>query len=422
MRRIVDALGVAGLVVLLAGCWPLPGQNADRTSHNAGEERINVETVGDLDEVWQYTMPYSDGPLSAPVVSPGRVHLTVPCGVATVNARTGSEEWLDIIAPSSDQCETFSYSDNVTGDPHVVRHPDGDRLVAGAASWAVVHPPREESGWWSASFDVATGERDPDPYAGLVGAARGDSFVGTSRVGISGFPSGTRTYVHLRGDTNRTFHLYDGGLGDSRMPGLTLGSEHLFQTGSGPGGTGVRAFSRSGDGPDCGDSERDECPVWVTPTVGLWPTRPVIGSGGSVLYSRTTEMLYALDAATGDVLWTAEGVGRGDEPALAEGLLYVPGNDGRVLVFDAAGCGAGTCEPLWEIDTGTGAETETPAVAGGVVYVTSDGSVQASDAAGCDASTCTETLWSAPSDTPVVVAHGRLYTTVDNTLISYGVD
>ena len=46
-------------------------------------------------------------------------------------------------------------------------------------------------------------------------------------------------------------------------------------------------------------------------------------------------------------------------------------SDGRVYAFDARGCGAATCTPLWHGDTG--AEVRwSPTVSGGRVFVVND--------------------------------------------------
>jgi hypothetical protein len=65
-------------------------------------------------------------------------------------------------------------------------------------------------------------------------------------------------------------------------------------------------------------------------------------------------------------------------PAVAGGVLYVGSFDHRLYAFDASGCGAAACSPLW---TGRGGEIfSSPAVADGVVYVgANDGKLYAYD-------------------------------------------
>jgi outer membrane protein assembly factor BamB len=88
-------------------------------------------------------------------------------------------------------------------------------------------------------------------------------------------------------------------------------------------------------------------------------------------------------ADTGDVVYSS--------PAVANGVLYVGSQDQKLYAFSAAGttgCAAPapgsvkTCTPLWTATVG-GSVYSSPAVANGVVYVGSDdGHLYAFDAAG----------------------------------------
>jgi outer membrane protein assembly factor BamB len=54
---------------------------------------------------------------------------------------------------------------------------------------------------------------------------------------------------------------------------------------------------------------------------------------------------------------------------VANGVVYVGSNDGKVYALNAAGCGkATTCSPLWTGTTG-GPVTSSPAVSNGQIYV-----------------------------------------------------
>jgi outer membrane protein assembly factor BamB len=101
-------------------------------------------------------------------------------------------------------------------------------------------------------------------------------------------------------------------------------------------------------------------------------------------------------------------------------IVYAGSTDG-LFAFNAAGCGAATCAPLWRghpaggIFAGTQAS---PAVAGGVVYTAQNNTrIAAYDAAGCGQSSC-EPLWffvtqGSIVNTPVIV-NGRLYVSGSN--------
>ena len=89
-------------------------------------------------------------------------------------------------------------------------------------------------------------------------------------------------------------------------------------------------------------------------------------------------------------------------------------NDGRLNVFDANGCGASVCQPLWR---GIGGDdsflVSSPAVADGVVYLGAyDGKLYAYDANGCGHRAC-QPLWTAQVGEHVnsspAVANGVVY-------------
>jgi outer membrane protein assembly factor BamB len=62
---------------------------------------------------------------------------------------------------------------------------------------------------------------------------------------------------------------------------------------------------------------------------------------------------------------------------VAGGVVFAGADDGTVRAFDAAGCGAPSCAPLWSDATGS-ATTGAPAVNQGRLYVgTADGRVVA---------------------------------------------
>jgi len=105
----------------------------------------------------------------------------------------------------------------------------------------------------------------------------------------------------------------------------------------------------------------------------------------------------------------------GGSPAIANGRVYIGVEDG-VAVFDAAGCGRAKCGPEW-VNFGTGPQAavlSSPTVANGVVYAgRNTGRVLAWDADGCGAFFCDE-LWYGLTNDPIVsssptVANGRLY-------------
>jgi outer membrane protein assembly factor BamB len=71
-------------------------------------------------------------------------------------------------------------------------------------------------------------------------------------------------------------------------------------------------------------------------------------------------------------LWpAATGAAITSSPAVANGVVYVGSDDGRLYAFASGGCGAPTCPPLWSGATGAAIKSS-PAEANGVVFVGSD--------------------------------------------------
>jgi outer membrane protein assembly factor BamB len=96
---------------------------------------------------------------------------------------------------------------------------------------------------------------------------------------------------------------------------------------------------------------------------------------GTVYAGSTDGNVYAVDAATGGLLWSYATNGYVDGPAVVNGVVYAPSWDNNLYALDSA-----TGFLLWKFATG-GSVTCTPAVADGVVYLGSnDGNVYALDA------------------------------------------
>jgi outer membrane protein assembly factor BamB len=419
MRRAARATGVGAVALALAGCWYAPGQGPNRTGHNPFESEITPETVVDLTEQW--TAATDDGGLGPPVVSNVAVHVAAGQSYYGFDVATGARLW--------------KHTRPNPGIPVSLGQPvaDGDRLLVGSGI------PNLGGSYTTEWLDGATGDAlGISTGAGLADSLRG-SMVALRFIGFgSGTPVATLLAVHDFDDPSAGWsglvHFASGTAG----PPVTLGSAAVYQAGQGitsvadPAnptfGSGVRAYPLTQ--PDrCGPSNSFVCPEWATPLDG-GGTVPVLGDGETVLYTGTSAgTVYAVDTATGAILWSAAlGSGVTATPALADGVLYVPTGDGRLVALDAAGCGAATCGALWEATASPGsAIVRQPAVAGGVVFTGwGDGSLQAFPAAGCGSATCTP-IWSAStggviSGAPAVTG-GRLYVgTQDGRLIAYGLD
>jgi outer membrane protein assembly factor BamB len=113
-----------------------------------------------------------------------------------------------------------------------------------------------------------------------------------------------------------------------------------------------------------GDRTENTCPSCRTPA-------PVISApavvNGVVYFGSSNNNVYALNASTGDFLWSfATGNSVTSSPAVANGVVYVGSTDDNVYALNAA-----TGAELWSYTTGN-AVTSSPAVANGAVYIGSD--------------------------------------------------
>jgi outer membrane protein assembly factor BamB len=172
-----------------------------------------------------------------------------------------------------------------------------------------------------------------------------------------------------------------------------------------------------------GNNRGDVFAVGARDGVLRWRTQTGASVGGSpavhagvVFVGSADSYLYALDARSGTVLWQ----GRAGAPISSEsaavtgGMVYVSSDDGRLLAFSEAGCGASVCDPAWTGQLGA-ATISSPAVAYGDVYVgADDGDLYAFDSSGCGGVACTP-LWTTHLGGEIraapAVANGVVYAT-----------
>lgn len=421
MARRARLAGIVAPLLLVTGCfWPAPGGGPDRRAHNDLEDKITPSTVADLDVIWEAEI---GGPVRDPVTSNKAVHASVGGALFAVDIHTGEELWVygdpDPPGPVTMGPAVFVADTVWSADEDVLWTGYGFGNLGGS--------------WVTRLLDADTGELLPvvPDGEGLVDGVRGDRYLLRS----VGFGSGTPVALFIAVGGPEVHELWTATLGirDLSDPGwvpLTLGEDHVFQAGHGflmedgtPGwGNGVRGYE-IGAAPDCpAPGESLTCPTWATPLEGSTATSPVLTRDGATLFTATdTGDVHAVDATTGDILWSTS-VGSGvsnAEPALADGNLFVPTVDGRLVVLDAADGSL-----LWEAQAGDALRVQ-PAVAGGLVFTgADDGSVQAFAAGGCGAATC-DPLWSAATGSRITgapaVSNGRLYVgTADGRLVAYG--
>jgi len=140
----------------------------------------------------------------------------------------------------------------------------------------------------------------------------------------------------------------------------------------------------------------------------------VLSVGAGVELDRSSKgKLYALNAITGTVLWSATFPPEGNSskirtaPLVVNGLVYVATEYGRLAAFKASGCGSQTCAPLWETAR-LGYVESTLAYDNGALYLGSG-----SDAVIAINAQTGATLWTVPTGGFVfaspAVANGVVY-------------
>jgi outer membrane protein assembly factor BamB len=138
--------------------------------------------------------------------------------------------------------------------------------------------------------------------------------------------------------------------------------------------------------------------LWATPAGNFDGSTAAVING--IVYV-AADRLYAFKATTGAPLWSAATGTASGSPAVANGVEYENGSDGKLHAFDAT-----TGTPLWSAPAGASSDASSTAIANGVAYVAdATNGIEA-----FDASTGTR-LWSSPSGvaTAPIVANGVVY-------------
>jgi outer membrane protein assembly factor BamB len=142
--------------------------------------------------------------------------------------------------------------------------------------------------------------------------------------------------------------------------------------------------------------------LWSAP-IGPSGTAPAVANG--LVFAASQGTLWALDADTGAVVWTAspDVDYLTTSPAVADGIVYIGADDGTIRTFDAA-----TGAELWTSEPAGGPiSLSSPAVADGLVHIGSfDQGIYAFDAA------TGEIVWTVATEDIVTSSPAVAYGTV----------
>jgi outer membrane protein assembly factor BamB len=384
----IQAIGARVALVaslLMSGCWLQVGLDAGHTRFNWTENGLTRDNVDTLVIDWEAGVPGLY--LSEPIVSGGRVFLTYTTAeearVRAFDLATGATLWDQLLvqAPFSGPRPPGP----IGGAPVAFV---GDELWTG--HFFVELGGARRCAYVSDILDPATGARlggsEGFPSAAVSwGPIVARNVTNAGSTGCTGPESHVLEVSRRQPDGSVTSWRSATAVDVARTEGPTLaGDEVVIALGAPTTGFSdtVHGFAVDGCGtPTC-------MPVWtVTLDAPVSFVMPVAGAAGPI-FVLSGQNLVALDRGSGAELWRAPLGGLGAELALANGTVYATTARGhsQLLAFDAEGCDAPSCDPLWTASLG-GETGTSPTVGGGVVWVASD-SLRAFDAAGCGADTC----------------------------------
>ena len=416
MRRVRGA-AVLAAVLVLAGCWAVPGAGPTRSGHNPTETVLTPENVSRLVPAWtwqaEWTTPRA---VLEPVTSPGGVHISVGHKLVTLDPATGVERWRAVLYDAGIGAQVPVDA----GKPAV----SGGRVLVPVSIYRNVAP-----GTGTHSYDEQTGaDRGLVAPAGIEASIPRDGrVVGTYGTVIGSGIGTVGLFVTDERDATKSWSANLSVYGTEGAPPLSspaVGSDRFFIAFGGE----VRSYSLAEPTgcyfPFPGSPYRF-CPSIWSRSFGAGLTRPTLAGDDRLLVAGDAGHVWALEPTTGAEFWSGV-LPTTDAPSAPPSIdaehVYVVAA-GRLALFDRGGCDGAACNPVWSADSGGTVATQ-PAIAGGVVYTaTTAGRLRAFPAAGCGAATCAP-LWEHDLGTTItggpVVSLGRLFVgTADGRLIAF---
>lgn len=146
--------------------------------------------------------------------------------------------------------------------------------------------------------------------------------------------------------------------GEAFDPGVEYPKRDYSVNGAYPN---VKAVWKRQDNSDIGAGA-----IYVMPNGKMADGKKSVGKldGGMVIYTNTAGMVYALDASTGEVIWSHRSAGKlFSTPAVGSGLVVFGSTDNNVYALDLA-----TGEKRWSFECGKSV-LGSPAIYGGKVFI-----------------------------------------------------
>jgi outer membrane protein assembly factor BamB len=342
---------------ITAGDWNQAFFNAAHTGNNRFETQLNRHNVANLTQLW--ASPVGVGTLyTSPVVSNGKVYIGSGDGqMYAFDALTGATLWVGAQQP------VFFDNSAAVGQGLVFAHSLIGPLIAYDADTG-------EIVWTSDIADVA---RAAPVLAGrvlYVAGSEGELYALDASTGTVRWSTPPESSIFNQAPTvagGRVFEIrtrshlsaYDARTGeilwelqDATSASLTAALGKLFVSG-GPGDPMVALDQATGN------------VVWSAQQATIMAGAPAFANG--LLFVPQGSGLKALNAETGALVWTAPAYSIWS-PAVANGVVYASNLSGEWDAFDARD---GT--ELWSVTTASGCggacANGTPAVANGILYL-----------------------------------------------------
>jgi outer membrane protein assembly factor BamB len=355
-QTLVSTAGAS--VQIPASNWPQRRYDARQSGFNPTETVLTAETVANLHQKWVL-----DESTSQPVV--WKDSLYVSAGpIQRIDIGTGAVVW----------------STDATGFYGIP-----------AVSYGRVY---DGAGYTMYAFDALEGTLVWGKSAFYLGDTLASATVTDGTV----FAGGYDLYAN-----NSDFLAFDAGSGVGRWFDVREQRGTLYTPAVANG-----IVFLDGDNGYMDAATTDGVNVWSVWTGNYSASSPAV-VGGRVYVGNSDGNLHAYDAATGAEVWaTPVGTILQSSPAVAYGTVYIGSWENQSLFALDAITGA----VRWSASTGV--NPGSPVVAGGVVYVGDESGVHAFDAISG------QELWNAPTPGEPVVANGMLFVGGDQ-LVAYGI-
>jgi outer membrane protein assembly factor BamB len=358
-------LALLGVGLIVAGLLRPPATPV-LTNYHGGPDRTGVMPgpgpAGVPIPLWNVQRPGAVLFSSMPLPAGGRVYVGDTSGfLAALDSTTGATTWEEDVGGAIDGGQA------VAGDLVVVGTKAGD-VVAYSETGSLVWRQPLDAGAVLASLLVADGVI----YVGTDGG---------QLVALSPLDGHVLWRTSVDGPVSRGPAFWDGvlyfGTGTGRMYAVGAGDgTERWTVELGPGQVGTPAVSGgrvyvgrglNGAGPDhdlVALDVRDGSEVWSFPSETGRQVHVGAIAHGRVYAASEDGNLYALESATGELIWTASIGGRLATLASVVGdVVYVSSTAGTVHAVDAA-----TGDVLWAVEV-EGGEPTMAAVVGGRLYI-----------------------------------------------------